>query len=175
MRNLRRVVALACCLALLPAGRLLGERVSENEWNLLAVAYPPDREVSVVLGGAEKTLTAKGRFKVKWQGNAAALELEVEGLRSPTENGWTGQQYILWAVDEEKRAVNLGPVPLRGDGAQWRVQVPFRVLGLLVTSENNPQADGPSNSVVLESLLPSDPRLVVPVFRVRLKLAAPPG
>jgi hypothetical protein len=166
---------LACCVALLLPAQVPGERVGENDWKLLAVAYPPDRDVSVVLAGAEKTLTAKGLCKVEWRGNAATLELEVQDLPTPSEIGWTGQQYILWAVDEEKRTLNLGLVPLRSKEAKWKVQVPFRVFGLLVTAENNQQATAPSTSVALESLLPTDSRLVVPVFRVSLKLAPAPG
>jgi hypothetical protein len=175
VRIIRRLMLLACCVALLLPAQVPGERVGENDWKLLAVAYPPDRDVSVVLAGAEKTLTAKGLCKVEWRGNAATLELEVQDLPTPSEIGWTGQQYILWAVDEEKRTLNLGLVPLRSKEAKWKVQVPFRVFGLLVTAENNQQATAPSTSVALESLLPTDSRLVVPVFRVSLKLAPAPG
>ena len=171
MSIIRRVLLLACCVALLLPARVPGERVGESDWELLAVAYPPDRDVSVALGGAEKTLTAKGLCKVKWRESAAILELEVQDLPSPAEIGWTGQQYVLWAVDEEKRSVNLGLVPLQGKDAKWKVQVPLRIFGLLVTAEKNRQAAAPSTSVVLESLLPTDPRLVIPVFRVNLRLA----
>ena len=175
VRIIRRVALLASCVALLLPAQVPGERVGENDWKLLAVAYPPDRGVSVVLAGTEKTLTARGLCKVEWRGNAAALELEVQDLPTPAEIGWTGRQYVLWAVDEEKKTVNLGPVPLKSKDAKWKVQAPFRVFGLLVTAENNQQATAPSMSVVLESLLPTDPRLVVPVFRVSLKLAPAPG
>ena len=175
VRIIRRVVLLAGCVALLLPAQVPGERVGENDWKLLAVAYPPDRDVTVVLAGAEKTLTAKGLCKVEWRGNAATLELEIQDLPSPSEVGWNGQHYILWAVNEEKRTVKLGLVPLRDKEAKWKVQVPLRVFGLLVTSESNQQAAAPSASVALESLLPTDPRLVVPVFRVSLKLAPAPG
>ena len=150
---------------------LFGERLPNNGWQLLAVAYPPDRDVSVTLGGAERTLTSRGICKVQWSKEAASLELQLETLPSPADLGWAGQQYVLWAIDSEKRALNLGLVPLRGKEAKWKLQVPFRVFGLLATAEKNPQAQSPSTAVVLESLLPTDPNLVVPVFRVTLTLA----
>lgn len=150
--------------------QLHGESLPDNGWRVLAVAYPEGRDVTVEIGGTEKTLTSKGICKVKWKDNVASLELKVEDLRSPSEGGWPGAQYVLWAVDNEKRAMNLGLVPLHGDKAEWKVQVPFRIFGLLVTAEKNLQATNPSTAVALESLLPTDPKLVVPVFRVDLTL-----
>ena len=47
---------------------------------------------------------------------------------------------VAWAIDAEKRMPNLGPVSLSGNHAKGKFQVPFRVLGLLVTTEKNPQA-----------------------------------
>ena len=156
------------------AGLRTGE-LPDGQWELLAIAYPPDRTVSVILGGAEKTLTSKGICEVKWHGKAATMEIQIENLPSAQEIGWSGQQYILWAIDPEKRAVNLGPVPLSKKNAKWKVQVPIRVFGLLVTAEKNPKAETPSAAVVLESLLPSDRYLVVPVVRVNVALATSQG
>ena len=165
------VVASLLWSILLSPGSLRAERQSGQGWELLAVAYPADREVVVELGGAARTLAAKGLAKVKWHDKAAAMELEIEGLPAPAEAGFAGTQYVLWAVDNDKRAVNLGLVPGSGKQAKWKLQGPFRIFGLLVTAEKNPQASAPSNDVALESLLPTDPNLVVPVFRVDLQLA----
>ena len=147
----------------------------DQHWEVLAIAYPPDRTVSVILGGAEKTLTSKGACQVKWHDQSATLAIEVTNLPSAQEIGWPGQQYVLWAIDSEKRALNLGPVPLGKKEAKWKVQVPFRVFGLLVTAEKNPKAEAPSTAVVLESLLPADPFLVIPVMRVNVALAPSQG
>ena len=172
MRRFGHITAITCLLltSAVTGARLRAERLPDNGWRLLAVAYPPDRDVEVVLGGAEKTLSSKGLAKVKWHENAAALEVEMENLPTPAEAGWTGQQLVLWAIDSEKRVLNLGLVPLNGKHAKWKLQVPFRVFGLLVTAEENAQASAPSAAVVLESRLPVNPTLVVPVFRVELHL-----
>ncbi|OFV99121.1 MAG: hypothetical protein A3H94_01050 [Acidobacteria bacterium RIFCSPLOWO2_02_FULL_60_20] len=158
-------------IAMFSSPRLHAERLPENGWQLLAVAYPADRDVEVVLGGAEKTLASKGLGKVKWHDNAATVELKLERLPSPAEAGWSGAQYVLWAIDSDKRTMNLGLVPANGSKAEWKIQLPFRIFGLLITAEKNPQAAAPSTAVALESLLPTDPNLVVPVFRVNLSLA----
>ncbi|MBI4463109.1 MAG: hypothetical protein HY647_00245 [Acidobacteria bacterium] len=152
----------------LPAGRL-----PNHHWEVLAVAYPPDRTVSVLLGGAERTLAAKGLCQVKWRDNVATLEIEIENLPAPAEVGKPGQQYVLWAIDSEKKIVNLGLVPWQGKQAKWKVQVPFRIFGLLVTVEGDSKAEVPSTTVALESLLLTDPFLIVPVFRVDVALAPP--
>ena len=146
-----------------------------NQWELLAVAYPPDRDVSVRLGGAEKTLTAKGLCKVKWENEAANMEIAIENLPAAQEVGWAGRQYVLWAVDEENRMLNLGPVPLSGRDAKWKLRVSVRVFGLLVTAEKDPKAEAPSAAVVLESLLPTDRYLVVPVKRITVNLTPVQG
>jgi len=146
------------------------ERLPNNAWQVLAVGYPDDREVAVVLGGAEKTLSAKGICKVKWRDNTATLALEIKNLAAASELGGSGAQYVLWAVDSDKRVVNLGLVPASGKNAKWKVQVPFRTFGLLITAEKSPQATAPSTDVALESRLPANPDLVVPVFRVNLTL-----
>ena len=171
-----RILAFVClCSSLLITARLPAGQLPDHHWELLAVAYPPDRDVSVMLGGAERTLTSKGICKVKWRDETASMEIKLEDLPAASEIGWDGRQYVLWAIDSEKRKLNLGLVPLQGNGAKWKVQVPFRVFGLLVTAEENPQAETPSAAVVLESLLPTNPRLVVPVFRVDVALIPPQG
>ena len=149
------------------AGQLPG-----NRWDLLAIAYPPGREVAVGLGGAEKTLTSSGAFKVKAKADSSSLEIEVKNLPAPGEVGWTGQ-YVLWALDREKRILNMGTVPVRGKSGKWSVQIPFRVFGLLVTAEQDAKAVAPSDAVAMESLLPVDPNIVVPVYRVEVALAPP--
>jgi hypothetical protein len=112
---------------------------------------------------------------VKYRKEAALLDIEIKNLPSAVESGWTGRQYVLWAVDREMRTLNMGLVPSRGKDAKWSVQVPFRIFGLLVTAETNPTATIPSAAVAMESLLPTDPGLVLPVYKIDIALAPPPG
>ncbi len=170
MVPMRMLLFVFLCFFLLGAASLPAGKLPGDHWELLTVAYPPDRDVSVVLGGAEKTLTTKGICKVKWQNGSASMEIKVENLPAASEIDWAGRQYVLWAIDSEKHSVNLGPVPLNKKSAKWKVQAPFRVFGLLVTAEQNPGAEAPSGAVVLESLLPTEPNLVLPVFRVDVPL-----
>lgn len=165
-------MVITVCLSVL-AGVSRAGQLPGNRWDLLAIAYPPGRDISVYLGGAEKTLTASGTCKVKAKKNAASFEIEVKNLPSTETAGWTGRQYVLWAIDNEKRAVNLGVVPQHGKSAKWSVEVPFRAFGLLVTAERDPKAAAPGPDVAMESLLPTNPNLVVPVYRVEVALGAP--
>ena len=177
-RGGRVLAGLAACLmtaSLLAPANLWGGRKTDHGWELLAVAYPDGREVEVALGGSERALSSQGACKVKWRDNVAALELEIQNLPSPEQLGWAGKQYVLWAIDSEKRAVNLGLLPLKSTDATWKGQVSQRIFGLLITAERDPQAAVPSNAVVMESLLPRDPSLVVPVFRVELSLVPSAG
>jgi hypothetical protein len=51
-------------------------------------------------------------------------------------------------------------------------KAPFRIFGLLVTAESDANAKAPSSSVALESKLPLNPDLVLPVFRIELPLGS---
>lgn len=174
-RMMKKAVPFSLWLLLIASGALGAGLLPNNQWELFVVAYPPDRDVSVTLGGAERTLASKGLCKIKYENQGAAMEIEIRNLPASQAIGWPGTQYVLWAIDEEKRPTNLGSVPLSGDGAKWNVRIPLRVFGLLVTAEKNAQASAPSTAVVLESLLPTDRYLVVPVFRVNVDLASPQG
>ena len=170
MVHMRTLIFVYLCFSLLGAASLPAGKLPGGHWELLTVAYPPDRDVLVALGGTEKTLTTKGICKVKWQNGSASLEIKVKDLPAASEINWAGRRYVLWAIDSAKRSVNLGPLPLNKKNATWKAQAPFRVFGLLVTAEQNPSAEAPSGAVVMESLLPTDPSLVVPVFRVDVAL-----
>ena len=166
--------ALFLCYVVLSSWSQAGQ-LPGNRWDLLAIAYPPGREIAVNLGGAEKTLASTGAFKVKAKADSSSLEIEIKNLPAPGEVGWTGKQYVLWALDREKRVMNMGLVPVRGKGGKWSVQIPFRVFGLMVTAEQDAKSSAPSEAVAMESLLPIDPDIVVPIYRVEVALAQPKG
>jgi hypothetical protein len=172
---MKKPVPLSFLLLLIASAGLAAGLLPNNQWELLVIAYPPDRDVSVSLGGTERTLTSKGLCKIKYRKEGATMEIEIQNLPSSQSIGWPGTQYVLWAIDDEKHVTNLGPVPMSGDSAKWDMQVPLRVFGLLVTAEKNAKASAPSTAVVLESLLPTDRFLVIPVFRVNVDLAPPQG
>src|SRR5579864_6797767 len=114
----RRILAVVwLCSVLLPTTALVAGPLPGNHWEVLTVVYPPGQTVFANLGGAEKTLTAKGICRVKYRQEAALLDIEIKNLPSTTESGWTGRQYVLWAVDREKRTLNMGLVPSRGKDA----------------------------------------------------------
>ncbi len=171
----RKAASLCLWLLLTVSAVLAAGLLPNNQWELLVIAYPPDRDVSVTLGGGERTLTSKGLSKIKYENEGATMEIEIVNLPSAQAMGWPGMQYVLWAIDEEKRIRNLGAVPLSGDAAKWNLRIPLRVFGLLVTAEKNVEATAPSTAVVLESRLPTDPYLVIPVFRVTVDLSPPQG
>src|SRR5579885_873331 len=156
-------------------GAVMAGPLSGNRWELLEIVYPPDRSMSIYMCGSDKTLTATGECKIKWQKGTGSLELEIKGLPSPNEAGWGNRQYVLWALDRDKHIANLGVVPLRGKNAKWSVQTAFRTFGLLITAEQDPKAPAPSTAVAMESLLPTDPDLVVPVYRVEIDLGPRKG
>lgn len=158
-------VAMLCSAA-------MGERASGTAWRLLAVGYPDARDVEVGIGGSEKALTARGVAKIKWRDGAAVVELEADRVPSPGELGSSGGQYVLWAIDQEKKVVNLGAVQHSGKKVKASAKAPFRIFGLLITAESNAAAKSPSTAVALESRLPLNPNLVLPVFRVEIPLGS---
>lgn len=170
-KSRRKLLVILCWTISLLASNLAAGRIDTQHWQVLAVAYPPNKDVAVILGGGEKTLTTRGLAMVKWEKNSANMKIEIENLPAADSLGWAGRQYVLWAIDSDKKVLNLGLVPVSSKNARWQVQLPFRVFGLLVTAESNPTATVPGSSVVLESLLPDDPYIVVPVLRVEVTLS----
>src|SRR5262245_9914739 len=110
----KRLCGLVCSLVIIlgilanPSAR--GERAGANVWRLLAVAYPDARDIDVTIGGSERALTARGLAKVKWRDGAAAIEMTADRVPSPEELGKRGGQLVLWAIDQDKKVVNLGAV-----------------------------------------------------------------
>ena len=165
------LLPLLALLALFPLGAW-SERSSATAWSLLAVAYPDARDVEVVVGGSEHALTSRGLVKVKWRDGAATVEIAADQLPAPADLGKTGGQYVLWAVDQDKKVMNLGAVQLNGKRIKTSVQVPFRIFGLLLTVESDVQTRIPGTAVVLESRLPVNPDLVLPVFKIEVPLGS---
>ena len=116
--------------------------------------------------------TARGIAKVKWREGAAVVEMEADHVPSPAELGKNGGQLVLWAIDQEKKAVNLGTVQVSGKKVKASVKAPFRIFGLLVTAETDANTKAPGSAVALESKLPLNPDLVLPVFRVEITLGS---
>lgn len=169
-RGAAMLMALAALAVAVP--QAWGERASATAWRLLAVAYPDARDVDISIGGSERALTARGRARIKWREGVAVVELEVDRVPSPAEIGKDGGQLVLWAIDQERKAVNLGAVQLSGKKVKASAKAPFRIFGLLVTAETDAGAKSPSSAVALESRLPVDPDLVLPVFRVEVPLGS---
>jgi hypothetical protein len=163
------------CALLLAIGAgisLQAERAGASTWRLLAVAYPDARDVDVSIGGSERALTARGVARVKWRDGEAVVEIEANQIPAPGEIGKGGTQMVLWAVDQDRKVANLGVVQLSGKKLRTKVKVPFRIFGLLLTAESDAAAKTPGSSVVLESRLPINPDLVLPVFRVEVPLGS---
>jgi len=163
---------LVMTLAILASPPARGERAGANAWRLLAVAYPDARDVDVTIGGSERALTARGLAKIKWREGAAAVEITADQVPSPGDIGRDGGHLVLWAIDQDKKVVNLGAVQLSGKKLKASAKAPFRIFGLLITAESDAAAKTPSSAVALESRLPIDPNLVLPVFRVEVPLGS---
>jgi hypothetical protein len=166
------VCCLVMTLGILAASVARGERAGANAWRLLAVAYPDARDVDVTLGGSERALTARGLAKIKWREGAAAVDITADQVPSPGDIGKNGGQLVLWAIDQDKKIVNLGALQLNGKKLKAKAQAPFRIFGLLITAESDAAAKTPSSAVALESRLPVDPNLVLPVFRIEVPLGS---
>ena len=171
-RVLMMGLALAALSSSLAGSLAWGERASATAWRLLAVAYPDARDVEVTIGGSERALTARGVARIKWREGMAVVEIEAGQVPSPDELGKNGGQLVLWAIDQEKKVVNLGTVKMSGKNIKASAKAPFRIFGLLVTAESNAAATSPSSAVALESRLPLNPNLVLPVFRVEVPLGS---
>jgi hypothetical protein len=174
LRNSLRRRALLISLIMLAIGgsAAWAERAGANAWRLLVVGYPDARDVDVRIGGSEKALKARGLARIKWRDGQASVQMEANDVPSPAELGKNGGQLVLWAVDQDRKIVNLGVVQQSGKKLKVKVSVPLRIFGLLLTAESDASAKAPGSIVALESRLPTNPDLVLPVFRVEVPLGS---
>jgi outer membrane protein OmpA-like peptidoglycan-associated protein len=123
--------------------------------SIKAIGYKVNGGSTMIdLKSAGPIAQASGSAKVEAKPATTSIEVEIEGLQSPTQLGSEFLTYVLWAVSPEGRAVNLGEVLLDSNGkSKLKPTTQLQSFSLFVTAEPYSTVRQPSEIVILENEL----------------------
>ncbi|MGH9324977.1 MAG: OmpA family protein [Vicinamibacteria bacterium] len=130
--------------------------VRETPRAILAITYPLDDTISVVLEGTGRLPDANGEAKVERKTGATEIEIELDEMKPADLFGGDYNTYVLWAASPEGQADNLGELILTGNRSKLNVTTPLDGFGLFVTAEPHFHVGSPSPFVVLENVRAKD-------------------
>jgi len=116
-----------------------------------AVTYRRGGVAKVSLRGTNLMPEGMGEAQVENKGNRVEIEAKFEGMVGATKFGFEYLTYVLWAVSQQGRAVNLGEVQVKNGGAQVKAITDMQTFGLIVTAEPYFAVSQPGDQVVLEN------------------------
>jgi hypothetical protein len=95
-----------------------------------------------------------GQAKVEARSAVTMVEIEIQGLTSPTRLGTEFLTFVLWAVSPEGRAMNLGEVLFDNNGRnKLKTTTQLQSFSLFVTAEPYAAVRQPSEMLILENAL----------------------
>ena len=118
-----------------------------------AIGYQVGRGSTMVdLNGTGLIGQAAGKAKVEAKPGVTTVEAEIQGLTSPSSLGTEFLTYVLWAVSQEGRAINLGEVLFDNSGkGKLKATTQLGSFSLFITAEPYAAVRQPSEMVVLEN------------------------
>lgn len=107
--------------------------------------------IAVHRTAAVPAATAKAELKVDGNQNAQ-VSLEVARLAPPKNLTPSKALYVVWAQTRELRSFSLGRLRLDDEGeGKYVGTVPVHDFRLLVTAEDSPAVEKPSEQIVLQT------------------------
>jgi outer membrane protein OmpA-like peptidoglycan-associated protein len=117
-----------------------------------AIAYQVNSGSTVDLKNTGLVAGAGGEARVEAKPAVTTVEAKVENLSSPTKIGSEFLTYVLWAVSNEGRAVNLGEILTDDNGrGKLKATTQLQSFSLFVTAEPYSAVRQPSEMLVLEN------------------------
>ena len=116
-----------------------------------AVTYRRGGVAKVSLRGTNLMPEGMGEAQVENKGNRVEIEVKFEGIVGATKFGFEYLTYVLWAVSQQGRAVNLGEVQVKNGSALVKAITDMQTFGLIVTAEPYFAVSQPGDQVVLEN------------------------
>ena len=110
--------------------------------------------VDVDFQGTELMSSASGRAKVEGKKSSVEIDVKFDNLDEPTRFGLEYLTYVLWAVSQQGRAVNLGELVLDHGSSHLKAIVDLPTFGMIVTAEPYFAVTQPGNVVVMENVIP---------------------
>lgn len=138
----------------------------------IAVAQPkaPDsaytdraiQAIAYVPGGGGTTVDLKnsglmagvsGEARVEAKAGVTTVEVEIQGLKSPTQLGSEFLTYVLWAVSPEGNSANMGAIAVDNGKGKLKATTQLPSFSLFVTAEPYSTVNKPSEMLILENAI----------------------
>jgi hypothetical protein len=135
----------------------------------------------LVFRGTDRMPAATGEARVEAQRGVTRVTAKFTDLQNPTVLGHEYLTYIMWAISPDGRAFNLGEVQLPSDrsvlssflpGTRSGLEVttPIQTFALIVTAEPYYAVRAPSDTIVLENVVPMTETAPISTVETRLEL-----
>src|SRR5262249_16636994 len=157
MRKYLAVFSIVCCAAMAAAMQNLpsSSAAGSVSRSTKALNYRlRSGSVDVDFQGTELMSNASGRAKVEGKKSSVEIDAKFENLDEPTRFGLEYLTYVLWAVSQQGRAVNLGELVLDHGSSHLKGIVDLPTFGMIVTAEPYFAVTQPGNVVVMENVIP---------------------
>jgi len=150
----KSLVAVILCICfsypILPAGLDL---------QMNALRFGEGRTVKVNMVPTSRASESQMKVQVKYEEGQQRIELEYKDLKPAVLFGGDITCYVLWAINRDGAAQNLGELWVRPDSDKEKVlfSTGLRNFALLVTAESYYQISEPSELVVFQNSAEADP------------------
>ncbi len=130
-----------------PANALTGRTIQ-------AIGYPVGGGGTTVdLNSTSLSPQAGGEARVEAKAGVTTVEVEIQGLKSPTGLGAEFLTYVLWAVSPEGRSINLGGLVVNNGRGKLKATTQLQSFSLFVTAEPYSTVLQPSEMLILENAI----------------------
>lgn len=137
-------------------------RVTRYAWTLSALLLLSACAKMPFMGGAERTVAlensgmapaARGEVAVQSDANNnSEIDVSVEHMAPPESLTPPSANYYVWAQTPDGRSDMIGQLTLDEDqSGRLRSTTPLQKFKIIITAEDTPLPDGPSDKIVLSS------------------------
>lgn len=130
------------------------------ETELQVVRFPENEDIELNMLPTRRVPEASMRAKVDFEQGQVRIELNYRNMKPAVLFGGDVTCYVVWAVNRDGTAENLGELWVRPERSNDRVRFSTgqRSFALLVTAESYYQVDRPSEVVIFQNAASSNPR-----------------
>src|SRR5690606_21037262 len=130
------------------------------ETELQIVRFPENEDIELNMLPTRRVPEASMRAKVDFEQGQIRIELDYRNMKPAVLFGGDVTCYVVWAVNRDGTAENLGELWVRPERPNDRVRFSTgqRSFALLVTAESYFQVDRPSEVVIFQNAASTNPR-----------------
>src|SRR5262245_53484545 len=150
-----RALIVTCCLALMTAAQA-ADQANPNAPSTMVkvISFPPNVKLDVPLQPFNPSVKATGKATVSTKEGSTQIMASFKDLDPPSSFGPEYLVYVLWAVTNQGKTTNLGPVKMDGTKGEVMATTRFQSFAFGITAEPHFAVTTPSMTIVLLNAVP---------------------